>query len=105
MPGLGPCWTWTGRVTSDGYALLDVGGRPVRAHRWAYEQHYGLVLPDGWSLDHLCHTFSVTCSGGSACLHARCVRPSHLEPLPPGENVRRRHARDRALRTIQEARR
>lgn len=100
LAGLGHCWLWTGRKTEDGYPLLDIAGRPVRAHRWAWEHHYGLVLPARWTLDHLCHTFSVDCPGGAGCWHTLCVRPNHLEPLPPGGNLARRHARDRALAAI-----
>lgn len=102
VPGLGACWLWQGRRTPDGYPLIDIGGRPVRAHRWAWSEHFGLALPATWTLDHVCHTYSTTCPGGIGCWHTRCVRPNHLEPLPPGGNVARRHARDRALRAIKE---
>lgn len=99
---VGPgCWLWLGRTTDDGYPLFDVPGRTVRAHRWAWEQIHG-PLPARWTLDHVCHTYDVECPGGDACVHTACVRfTDHLEPLPPGENVRRRHARARALRAIQ----
>lgn len=94
------CWLWLGRTTGDGYPLFDVPGRTVRAHRWAWEQIHG-PLPARWTLDHVCHTYDVECPGGDACGHTACVRfTDHLEPLPPGENVRRRHARARALRAM-----
>jgi HNH endonuclease len=91
---------WLGRTTDDGYPLFDVAGVTVRAHRWAWEQIHG-PLPPRWTLDHLCHTYDIDCLGGDDCEHTSCVRyVDHLEPLPPGENVRRRHARTRALRAL-----
>lgn len=97
---VGPCFLWSGRLTEDAYPLFDVAGQgPVRAHRWVVEQ-CGIVIPAGHTVDHLCHTFSVDCPGGLACLHRRCVRLDHLEVLTNRDNVLRRHARDRALITI-----
>lgn len=122
-PGFGPCWPWRERHTPDGYPLFDITGQgPTRAHRYAWEHQFdlfppnewvledrwsattsGLLIPDGWTLDHLCHTFCVICRGGSLCPHTSCVRPRHLEPITRGENTRRRHARARALAAIEEA--
>lgn len=62
-PELGPCWIWTGS-TRNHYAQISINGRPVRAHRWIYEQTYGDL------------------TGGLDCCHKCdnpiCVRLSHL---------------------------
>lgn len=82
------CWLWLGAPNADGYGhfrrRLGPGHyRMVRAHRHAYELLVG-PIPEGLTLDHLCG-------------HPLCVRPAHLEPVTNSENVRRRHARRRAL--------
>lgn len=88
-PDLGPCWLWTA-ATTYGYGAFGEGGRHDRrgwgAHRFAYVRLVGAV-PDGLSLDHLCHTYAVGCVGGNRCLHRRCVNPDHLEPVTQLENV------------------
>lgn len=71
------CWLWKGWTLSDGYGSFNVDSRKIKAHRFSYE---GLVgpIPEGLHLDHL-------------CLVKACINPSHLEPVTPGENVRRSH--------------
>lgn len=69
------CWNWGGTVMKNGYGYLHVSGKNVRAHRWSYEHHVG-PIPDGLVIDHLCR-------------NKLCVNPEHLEPVTPGENVRR----------------
>lgn len=68
------CWTWQAYVGRDGYGRF-AAGRPVLAHRFAWTLLRG-PIPDGLQLDHLCR-------------NRRCVRPDHLEPVTPLENVRR----------------
>ncbi|GAB4083023.1 hypothetical protein GCM10028783_39730 [Modestobacter muralis] len=93
------CLLWTGRVNDQGYAILRLGGRYVRAHRLAYELSEGPILP-GLLTDHACHTADRSCPGGPSCRHRRCIRPSHLEPVTPEENTRRgRSAAAVVLRT------
>ena len=58
------CWLWSGDTNDWGYGRLSVQGKPVRAHRYSYEKHYG-VQP-GKRL--VCHTCDVP----------NCVRPDHL---------------------------
>jgi hypothetical protein len=37
------CWHWTGKIHQQGYGEFWRDGGAVLAHRWAYEQTYGLV--------------------------------------------------------------
>jgi hypothetical protein len=75
------CWLWTGSMSREGYGHFWVGGMPAGArqqwwaHRFAYFASVG-VVPQGYVLDHTC--------GRRAC-----VRPTHLEPVTPRENLRR----------------
>lgn len=88
----GDCWLWTGG-TKNGYGCFYVWDgttdRCVQAHRYAYELEHG-AIPDGMTLDHLCHTAAIErCRDGSACPHRGCVNPAHLEPVSLPDNIRR----------------
>lgn len=74
-PDLGPCWLWVGAVNNTGYGTFWDGERTVVAHVFAYEWELG-PIPEGLEPDHLCRV-------------RHCVRPSHLDPVTHGENVRR----------------
>ena len=93
-PQTNGCWLWTGpHGTRDGYGKFQPSpGQPkVMAHRWAYEAFIG-PIPDGYQLDHLCHTNDAGCPGGPDCGHRRCCNPAHLEPVTASENtIRQRH--------------
>jgi uracil-DNA glycosylase family 4 len=69
------CWYWLGWRDSWGYGGFTLGGKNVRAHRFAYELLVG-PIPAGMTLDHLCR-------------HPACVNPSHLEALTVAEHNRR----------------
>ena len=86
---LGPCWLWMA-YTIDGYGRFDSHGAypSVLAHRIAYELMVGLI-PDGLTLDHLCHTMHPGCFDGPDCPHRRCINPAHLEPVPLVVNTNR----------------
>lgn len=81
------CWIWTGYVTADGYGRASrTRSTSTIAHRVAYEVFVG-PIPDGLTLDHLCHSVDpVGCPGGLNCKHRRCVNPAHLEPISHREN-------------------
>ena len=66
------CMIWTGS-RSRGYGRLHVGGVPVYAHRFAYEQFVG-PIPDGLVIDHLCR-------------NRGCCNPEHLRVCTNRENI------------------
>src|ERR1700677_602864 len=77
------CWFWAGarsrgRGNRKWYGSFRVGGRVVRAHRFADEvlAHRG-PLPAGMHRDHTCR-FSL------------CVRPAHLERVTHEVNQERK---------------
>jgi hypothetical protein len=74
-PALGPCWLWTACTTRQGYGQFRLDGRIRQAHVAAWELE-GAALPAGAELDHLCRV-------------RRCVRKSHLDPVPHRVNVQR----------------
>lgn len=65
---------WTGATTRGGYGKF--GMSDTLAHRFAWIEANG---PTDLPLDHL-------------CMVKICVRPDHLEPVTPRENVRRADA-------------
>lgn len=71
------CWLWLAGTTTAGYGNFHSPdlGRPIGAHRFAYELLVGPVA-DGLHLDHLCRT-------------PACVNPMHLEPVTSRENTMR----------------
>lgn len=68
----GACTLWTGALDDCGYGSMWAHGRPVRAHRWAWERQRG-PLPPGAQLDHICRNRS-------------CVEVSHLRLATASEN-------------------
>jgi len=82
------CWPWLAGRLSIGYGSLRRHGRAYLAHRRAYELTFG-PIPSGLTIDHRCHNAATGCPGGVACLHRRCVNPSHLDAVPLAENIRR----------------
>ncbi|MBM0235909.1 hypothetical protein JNW88_00205 [Micromonospora sp. ATA32] len=90
------CWEWTGTVNGEGYGsftLYTPGGKGEHrathaAHRLVYTELVG-PIPDGLTLDHLCHNVDSGCAGGRQCRHRRCVNPEHLEPVAFEVNVSR----------------
>lgn len=67
------CWAWRRARNGDGYGIVHLNGRALRAHRLAYELLVG-PIPEGLVLDHLCR-------------NRACVNPDHLEPVTQRVNV------------------
>lgn len=99
----GHCLLWTGTISAPnlqghgaGYGVIsytdpETGvGRRVRVHRLVWE-HIAGPIPDGWTIDHVCHNFAAErgeCVGGNDCLHRRCYNINHLRSVPHGMNKR-----------------
>lgn len=58
------CWLWAGHRDPNGYGRLNVGGKPLLAHRISWELHHGPITP----AEHILHR----------CDNPSCVRPEHL---------------------------
>lgn len=71
----GDCILWQGATQGGGYGIARVNGKPVLAHRLAYENNVG-PIPPGMHIDHLCRT-------------PLCVNHDHLEAVTPRENTLR----------------
>ena len=71
------CWEWQGR-TAKGYGIFSCLGRQIQTHIFSYN-HFKGPVPEGLHLDHLCR-------------NRKCANPEHLEPVTPGENLRRGEA-------------
>lgn len=81
------CWRWMGNIRS-GYGRVSFKGDLVYAHRYSYERTFGKI-PDGLTVDHLCHSIDPDCLGGKGCAHRSCVNPEHLEAVTAVENASR----------------
>jgi len=84
------CLYWKAALTEQGYGQFKLHGRMMGAHRAAYLLFVG-DIPEGFEVEHVCHSADVTCPGGDDCLHRRCVNPdpAHLEAITHAENTLR----------------
>lgn len=67
------CWPWTGHRKPHGYGVLSVVGRPMHAHRLAYELAHG-PISDGLWVRH------------AVCDNPPCCNPGHLALGTPAQN-------------------
>lgn len=75
------CWEWKGTIDGYGYGVLDHNRRRYRGHVLALEYDGRPVLEGQVGCHH--------------CDNPRCVRPSHLYPGTPLDNVNDAVVRDR----------
>lgn len=89
LPDATACWPWKAHVNEQGYGrAYTTSGRLVGAHRVAYER-WRSPIPNGMTIDHLCHNADLTCTAGNNCQHRRCINPAHMEAVEGIENARR----------------
>lgn len=80
------CWLWMANKNTQGYGSFDIDGKGKRAHRVAYELHYGSI-PKGKLVCHHCDNPS-------------CVRPDHLFLGTQQDNVNDMVRKGRACRKL-----
>jgi hypothetical protein len=69
------CWLWTSTLMHEGYGVISINGKQIRAHRLTYMLLRG-PIPEHLQVDHLCR---VRC----------CVNPAHMELVTLQVNSRR----------------
>lgn len=97
------CWTWVGTLSGQrgtnngGYGCIraEKRGPQLMVHRVSFEHFIG-PIPDGYQVEHVCHTADPDCPGGR-CKHRACWNPDHLALLTHGENSKL--GRSRAMET------
>jgi hypothetical protein len=99
------CLIWTGGRRPSGYGYVPVpfdadllataGGRVFGLSHGQTGPHRAIWLldrgpiPDGFDVEHACHSVDDDCPGGRGCLHRACFDVDHLEPLTRSENLLR----------------
>jgi hypothetical protein len=96
---MGECLSWNGSTNVYGYGVLKRGGKVSSCHRTVFEM-WNHPIPKGLHIDHTCHNEAALrneCAGGVTCPHRRCINPSHLRAVTPGENIRASLSHRRAV--------
>ncbi|KHS52557.1 AP2 domain-containing protein [Brevibacterium linens] len=75
----GDCWIWTAGKDKNGYGGFNFDGRPMLAHRAAWELTHCQQLSPKTELDH-------------ACRNPSCVNPDHLRPADRSRNMQNQSA-------------
>ena len=85
------CFISTYSTASHGYAQIGWTNNPgdrrssvTLCHRGAWVYYHGAQIPDGMTIDHLCH-------------NRQCVNPDHLRLLSNFENARRTAGHGKSL--------
>lgn len=81
------CVLWE-KARSRGYGVVSVGGKMLRAHRYAYELEHG-PIPDGMVVMHLCD-------------NPACINVDHLRVGTQADNMRDRDRKGRGHDTTGE---
>jgi len=89
------CLLVSSPLQQSGYVQLRTKGKQYKGHIIVWEHEVG-TIPEGMTLDHMCHNADLSCSGGPKCLHRRCVNVKHLEPVLPAVNTSRANRRDQS---------
>lgn len=83
-PVCGQCWQWSGGTSHNGYGQFMVGGKGLRAHRFAYTLLIG-PIPEGLDILHRCD-------------NRMCVNPKHLFVGTALDNQRDKVVKERQAR-------
>lgn len=84
MAAKSECVLWPGAKDKDGYGLVKISGRSLRAHRVAMERRVGRKLARHELVLHLCH-------------HPSCVNAAHLRVGTAAQNAEMALARRSTL--------
>jgi len=77
------CWLWTAHSVGRGklrYGRFWDGDKRVLAHRFSYEMHHRVIIPEGMTIDHV---------KARGCTSTLCVNPHHLEVVTNKVNILR----------------
>ena len=85
--GVSDCWEWIGFKSRDGYGIVQLKGKLIKAHRLAYCEANDKTLAD-----------ISNAVVRHSCDNRKCVNPAHLLLGTSVDNTKDRHDRDRDAR-------